>query len=69
MKNYYLLIICFSTLLIGQNIITNEIYYYSDPMGISLHRPEMDHSETLILAEHNPLTIDGAFDFREIVLD
>ena len=27
----------------------------------------MDHSETLILAEHNPLTIDGTFDFREIV--
>ena len=58
MKNYYLLIICFSTLLIGQNVVTNEIHYYSDPIGISLHRPEMDHSETLILAEHNPLSND-----------
>ena len=64
---YYLLVIYLNSLLIGQNIIPNKVYYYSDPIGISLHRPEMDHSETLILAEHNPLTNDGAFDFREIV--
>ena len=67
MMKYYLLVIYINSLLIGQNIIPNKIYYYSDPIGISLHRPEMDHSETLILAEHNPLTNDGAFDFREIV--
>ena len=62
-----LLIILFSTLLIAGSIVPKKIYYYSDPLGISLHRPEMDHSETLILAEHNPLTNDGVFDFREIV--
>ena len=67
MIKLYLVIIYSSTLLIGQNIVPKEIYYYSDPLGISLHRPEMDHSETLILAEHNPATNDGAFDFREIV--
>ena len=67
MMKLYGLIICLSTLLIGKSIVTNGIYYYSDPTGISLHRPEMDHSETLILAEHDPTTNDGSFDFREIV--
>ena len=63
----YVLIICSSALLIGKSIVINDVYYYSDPTGISLHRPEMDHSETLILAEHDPTTNDGSFDFREIV--
>ena len=63
----YVLIICSSALLIGKSILINDVYYYSDPTGISLHRPEMDHSETLILAEHDPTTNDGSFDFREIV--
>ena len=63
----YVLIICSSALLIGKSIVINDVYYYSDPTGISLHRPEMDHSETLILAEHDPATNDGSFDFREIV--
>ena len=67
MKKSYVLIICSSALLIGKSIVINDVYYYSDPTGISLHRPEMDHSETLILAEHDPTTNDGSFDFREIV--
>ena len=67
MIKLYVLIICSSALLIGKSIVINDVYYYSDPTGISLHRPEMDHSETLILAEHDPTTNDGSFDFREIV--
>ena len=63
----YVLIICSSALLIGKSIVINDVYYYSDPIGISLHRPEMDHSESLILAEHDPTRNDGSFDFREIV--
>ena len=62
-----LLIIFFSTLLIAGSIVPKKIYYYSDPLGISLHRPEMDHSETLILAEHDPDFKEGTFDFREII--
>ena len=67
MIKLYVLIICSSALLIGKSIVINDVYYYSDPTGISLHRPEMDHSETLILAEHDPDFKEGTFDFREII--
>ena len=66
-KVKYVIIAISSTLIIAESVDIRDLYYYSDPLGISIHRPEMDHSETIILAEHNPSTKDGTFDFREII--
>ena len=63
-----LIIFAFScNLLIAQGIKITQMYFYNDPEGISLHRPSMDHSETLIMGEHNPESKEGKFDFREII--
>ena len=66
MKTILLLTFC-CNLLLAQGIKITQMYYYNDPEGISLHRPSMDHSETLIMGEHNPKSKEGIFDFKELV--